>query len=52
MDIITVIVHSSFETELKDTKFICEKKLLTSGTMEDFEKLFDGKIIRKLTKQM
>lgn len=28
-------------------KFICQKDLLTIGTIEDFEKLFDGKIVRK-----
>ena len=27
--------------------FICQKSLLTQGTIEDFEKLFDGKIVRK-----
>ena len=27
--------------------FICQKSLLTQGTVEDFEKLFDGKIVRK-----
>ena len=27
--------------------FICQKSLLTQGTIEDFEKLFDGKIERK-----
>ena len=28
-------------------KFICQKDLLTIGTIDDFEKLFDGKIVRK-----
>ena len=28
-------------------KFICQKDLLTQGTLEDFEKLFEGKIVRK-----
>ena len=27
--------------------FICQKSLLTQGTIEDFEKLFEGKIVRK-----
>jgi len=27
--------------------FICQKSLLTQGTIEDFEKLFDGKIVKK-----
>ena len=26
--------------------FICEKDLLTNGTIEQFEELFDGKIVR------
>ena len=29
-------------------KFICQKDLLTIGTIEDFEKLFEGKIVRKI----
>ena len=28
-------------------KFICQKSLLTKGTLEEFEQLFDGKITRK-----
>ncbi len=28
-------------------KFICQKNLLTIGTIQEFESLFDGKIIRK-----
>lgn len=27
--------------------WICQKNLLTQGTIEDFEKLFEGKIVRK-----
>ena len=27
--------------------FICQKDLLTQGTLEDFEALFEGKIVRK-----
>lgn len=29
-------------------KFICQKSLLTKGTLEEFEALFEGKIIRKM----
>ena len=28
-------------------KFICQKSLLTQGTLEEFEALFEGKIERK-----
>ena len=28
-------------------KFVCQKDLLTIGTLEDFEKLFEGRIVRK-----
>jgi hypothetical protein len=28
-------------------KFICQKDLLTEGTLEEFESLFEGKIIKK-----
>ena len=28
-------------------RFICQKDLLTHGTIEEFEKLFEGKIVRK-----
>ena len=31
----------------KNPRFICQKDLLTVGTIEDFEKLFEGKLIRK-----
>lgn len=29
-------------------KFVCHKDLLTKGTLEEFEALFEGKIIRKI----
>ena len=29
------------------SQIICEKDLLTHGTIEQFEELFDGKIVRK-----
>ena len=28
------------------SQIICEKDLLTNGTIEQFEELFDGKIVR------
>ena len=28
-------------------KFICQKNLLTKGTLEEFEALFEGKVVRK-----
>ena len=31
----------------KNGYFFCQKDLLTLGTIEDFEKLFEGKIVRK-----
>ena len=31
----------------KNLRFICQKDLLVQGTIEDFEKMFDGKLIRK-----
>ena len=34
----------------KSQQFICEKDLLVSGTIEDFEDLFSGKIVCKKTK--
>ena len=34
----------------KSTRFICQKNLLVEGTIEEFEELFQGKIIRKTTK--
>ncbi|MEG1609079.1 MAG: hypothetical protein RR348_04350, partial [Clostridia bacterium] len=30
----------------KDPYFICQKDLITKGTIEDFEKLFEGKIVK------
>jgi hypothetical protein len=29
------------------SQIICQKDLLTNGTIEQFEELFDGKIVRK-----
>ena len=32
----------------KNGRFVCQKSLLVNGTLEEFEKLFDGKIERKI----
>ena len=32
----------------RNSRFICQKDLLTMGSFNDFEKLFEGKIIKKL----
>ena len=39
--------HISFGKKLGLGRFVCQKDLLVQGTIEDFEKLFEGKIIRK-----
>lgn len=31
----------------KSAHFVCQKDLITKGTIEEFEKLFEGKIVRK-----
>ena len=31
----------------KNFRFVCQKDLLVKGTIEDFEKMFEGKLIRK-----
>lgn len=36
-----------FKRSFNTFEFICQKELLTSGTLEEFESLFEGKIIRK-----
>lgn len=36
-----------FQFEDRDPYFICQKSLLTQGTLEEFEALFEGKIERK-----
>ena len=40
----------TFYFPAKSQQFICEKDLLVSGTIEEFEDLFAGKIVRKKTK--
>ncbi|MBQ7362821.1 MAG: hypothetical protein IJW48_00050 [Clostridia bacterium] len=36
-----------FEFEDRDPYFVCQKSLLTEGTLEEFEALFEGKIERQ-----
>lgn len=53
IDEVTMVVdmgewyHISFGKKLGLGRFVCQKDLLVKGTIEDFEKLFEGKIIRK-----
>ena len=36
-----------FNYEDRDPYFVCQKDLLTQGTLEEFEALFEGKIVKK-----
>ncbi|MBQ5725744.1 MAG: hypothetical protein IIV80_06295 [Clostridia bacterium] len=53
IDDVTMVVdmgewyHISFGKKLGLGRFVCQKDLLVQGTIEDFEKLFEGKLIRK-----
>ena len=38
--------HIIFVYESRDMYFVCQKDLLTQGTIEEFEALFEGKITR------
>lgn len=38
-----------FDIEHECDKFICQKNLITQGSLDDFEQLFNGKIERKVT---
>ena len=38
----------TFEFEDRDLYFVCQKSLLTQGTLEEFEALFEGKIERRI----
>jgi len=40
--------HIKFPPQKASDKFICQKNLLVKGTLEEFEALFEGKIIRKI----
>ena len=39
--------HLSWSRRFGSGHFVCQKSLLVKGTIEDFEKLFEGKIVRK-----
>ena len=39
--------YISFPMGQKSDKFVCQKNLLTQGTLEEFEVLFEGKITIK-----
>lgn len=39
--------HIQLSYPLWSSKFVCEKRLLTDGTLKDFEALFKNKLIRK-----
>lgn len=39
--------HIKFILPLRSKNFVCEKALITQGTIEEFEKMFEGKIKRK-----
>ena len=38
--------HIVFELGVQDLTFVCQKDLLVEGTIEEFESLFEGKIVR------
>ena len=40
-----------FQFEDRDLYFVCQKSLLTEGTLEEFESLFEGKIERRIDTQ-
>ena len=40
--------YLSFPFGKKSDKFLCQKSLLTKGSLEDFEALFEGKIERRI----
>lgn len=39
--------HIYFNFLYKNPRFVCQKSLITKGTIEDFESLFEGKLERK-----
>lgn len=39
--------HIQLSYPLWNSKFVCEKRLLTDGTIEEFEALFKNKLVRK-----
>ena len=42
--------HIFFYFEQRNGHFVCQKNLLSKGSIDEFEKLFEGKIIRKNNK--
>ncbi len=51
-DVRQVINHEDFYEirfpfEKRSDRFICQKSLLTTGSLEEFESLFEGKIVKK-----
>ena len=42
--------HLIFYYSDRDMYFVCQKSLLTKGTLEEFEALFEGKIERRIPK--
>ncbi len=52
-DVVKVIDYGEFYDLIfpfgkKSDKFVCQKSLLTKGTLEEFEALFEGKIERRI----
>jgi len=47
-DGVALILISSFLIIPMANDWICQKNLITQGTIKDFEKIFDGKIIYKI----
>lgn len=43
--------HIVFRYPYTNPRFVCQKNLLTKGTIEEFERIFEGKIIRNVTTQ-
>ena len=43
--------HFVFYFKDRDMYFVCQKSLLTQGTLEEFEALFEGKIERRMPKE-
>ena len=39
--------YFEFEFGNRDLYYVCQKNLITNGSLEEFEKMFEGKIVRK-----
>ena len=44
--------HIFFHYRYRNQRFVCEKKLIYSGTIKEFERTFRGKIIKKSDKRL